>query len=187
MDFENLKLSSNKYDRYIYESINKTCNELDLDETQKELFLKNYVEKKNKKYEVQYKTIEGFSGPYRGKFLKGYSPQNKGKNYDTLKEALEAFKKDDYAKGITMTRTGKYTIRISGELNESTINSNGSCEISWVVEDRKIVINQKCGGQFEIIKIKGLKYYFNVDNYKIYNLDGSLYGYMEAGLVKKNK
>ena len=46
MDFENLKLSSNKYDRYIYESINKTCNELDLDETQKELFLKNYVEKK---------------------------------------------------------------------------------------------------------------------------------------------
>ena len=102
-----------------------------------------------------------------------------------MKEALEAFKKDDYAKGITMTRTGKYTIRISGELNESTINSNGSCEISWVVEDRKIVINQKGGGQFEIIKIKGLKYYFNVDNYKIYNLDGSLYGYMEAGLVKK--
>ena len=49
MDFENLKLSNNKYDRYIYESIIKTCDELDLDETHKELFLKNYVEKKNKK------------------------------------------------------------------------------------------------------------------------------------------
>ena len=183
MDFENLRISNNKYDRFIYETIKETCYELGLDETQKELFLKNYVGKKNKRYEIQYKTIEGFSGPYRAKFLKGYSPQNKGKNFDTLKEALEAFKKDDYAKGITMTRTGKYTIRISDELIPSPINSNGSCEISWLVEDRKIVKNQKKGGDFEIIKVKGEQCYFNVNTYNIYNMQGRKIGKIEKGII----
>lgn len=185
MDFENLKLSNNKYDRYIYETIIQTCNRLGIEEHKNE-FLKTYTEKKNKKYEYQYKPIEGFSGPYRAKYLKGYSPQNKGKNFDTLKEAIEAFKKDDYAKGITMTRTGKYTVRISDELIDSPINSNGSCEISWIIEDRKMVKTQKNGGNFEIINVKGEKCYFNTKNYKIYSNDKQYIGKMEKGVIIYN-
>ena len=82
-----------------------------------------------------------------------------------------------------MTRTGKYTIRISDELIESPINSNGSCEISWLVEDRKIVKNQKKGGDFEIIKVKGEQCYFNVNTYNIYNMQGRKIGKIEKGVI----
>ena len=45
MDFENLKQSNNKYDRFIYETIIQTCNRLGIEEHKNE-FLKTYTEKK---------------------------------------------------------------------------------------------------------------------------------------------
>ena len=172
MEFENLRTSNNKYDIYFYETINEVIEEMQLDDNLKEIFLKKFIDKKEKKYHNNFKPIDGFSGPYRGKYLKGYSPQNKGKNFDTLKEAIEAFKKDDFANGITLTRNGKYTIRMSDKLMDSPINSNGSCEISWVIEDRNLLFNSNEKGDFEIITLKGTQYYFNTKNYKIYSMDG---------------
>lgn len=180
MEFEKLKTSNNKYDRIFYETIEDvfTRNDLEID---KGIFYKTYLNKKQKKHDRQYKEIEGFKGPFRGKYLKGYSPQFRGKNFDTLKEVLEAFKKDDFAQGITMTRNGKYTIRRSTELLESRINDNGSMEISWILENKK-KIDIKEGGRFEKIKIKGIEYFFNLDTYKIYNESGKKVGILSKGI-----
>ena len=158
MEFEKLKSSSNKYDRLFFDTIEQVFLDLDLDQENKKNFYQTYLLKKQKKYTKQYNEIEGFEGPFRGKYLKGYAPQFKGKNFDTLSEVLEAFKKDDYAKGITLTRNGKYTIRRSDSLLNSKVNDNGSLEISWIIKDRKS-LKAKIGGIFEIIKIKGEKYY----------------------------
>ena len=183
MEFENLKKSNNKYDRIFFDTIEDIFSRLDI-EVDKGEFYKTYLNKKQKKYKIQYKEIEGFSGPYRGKYLKGYAPQFRGKYFDTIEETLEAFKKDDYAVGITLARNGKYTIRRSKELLESRTNDNGSLEISWVLNDRK-KLDVKEGGLFEKIKIKGSIYFFNTKNYKIYDINSNYYGKMEKGEIKK--
>lgn len=183
-----LKFSKNKYDRYIYESIIKTCDELDLGEKERELFLKNYVEKKERRYEVQYKPIEGLSGPYRNKYLKGYSPLNRGQNYSTIGDALKALENDKSANGITLTRTGKYTIRLSKELLDSPINSNGSSEISWILENRRELKEKDVDyGDYEIISIHNSDYYLNRLNYKIYTMSKRYYGKLEMGKINKKK
>tara|TARA_B100000787_G_scaffold123310_1_gene92776 strand:+ start:295 stop:645 length:351 start_codon:yes stop_codon:yes gene_type:complete len=116
--------------------------------------------------------------------LKGYSPQFKGKSFITLKDTLEAFEKDDFAKGITLSRNGKYTIRRSGELLDSKINDNGSCEISWIFQNKKKIEK----GKFEIIKIKGFNYFFNTNNYKIYNKETKKHiGTLNRGIIIKKK
>ena len=184
MEFENLKSSNNKYDRIFFETIEDVFGRLDIDIDKGE-FYKTYLNKKQKKYQRQYKEIEGFSGPFRGKYLKGYAPQFRGKYFDTIKETLENFKKDDYAVGITLARNGKYTIRRSKELLDSKTNDNGSVEISWVLNDRK-KLEIKEGGKFEKIKIKGEEYFFNIDNYKIYDMNCKYYGVMKKGEIMKN-
>ena len=182
MEFENLKKSNNKYDRIFFETIEDVFNRLDI-EIDKGEFYKTYLNKKQKKSQRQYKEIDGFNGPFRGKYLKGYSPQFRGKYFDTIKETLEAFKKDDYAVGITLARNGKYTIRRSKELLESRTNDNGSVEISWILNDRK-KLDVKEGGIFEIIKIKECKFFLNTHNYKIYDFNYKFYGRIEKGQIK---
>ena len=184
MEFENLKKSNNKYDRLFYDTIEDVFSRLDI-EIDKSEFYQTYLNKKQKKYQRQYKEIEGFKGPFRGKYLKGYSPQHRGKYFDTIKETLEAFKKDDYAKGITLARNGKYTIRRSDELLESKVNDNGSVEISWIIDDRK-KLEVKEGGKYEKIKINGEEYYFNTQNYKIYDINCKFYGRLVCGKIEKN-
>ena len=179
MEFEKLKTSNNKYDRIFYETIEGVFSENNL-ELDKGVFYKTYLNKKQKKHERQYKEIEGFKGPFRGKYLKGYSPQFRGKYFDTINDVLEAFKKDDFAKGITLARNGKYTIRRSVKLLDSRVNDNGSMEISWVLEDKK-KLNVKEGGEFEKIKIKGTLCYFNLSSYKIYDLEFNQIGFLRCG------
>jgi hypothetical protein len=184
MEFENLKSSNNKYDRIFFETIEDVFNRMDI-EIDKGEFYKTYLNKKQKKHQRQYKEIEGFSGPFRGKYLKGYAPQFRGKYFDTIKEALEHFKNDDYAEGITLARNGKYTLRRSNILLDSQTNGNGSIEISWVLNDRtKLDIND--GGIYIKIKIKGYEYFFNTNNYKIYDSKNKYYGKMVKGTIIKH-
>ena len=183
MEFENLKKSNNKYDRIFYDTIEEIFSKSNIN-IEKGEFYKTYLNKKQKKYQRQYREIEGFNGPFRGKYLKGYAPQFRGKYFNTIKETLEAFKKDDYAMGITLARNGKYTIRRSKELLESKVNDNGSLEISWTLIDRKR-LEIKEGGKYERVKIKGEEYLFNTDNYKVYDLNNKYYGKLERGEIKK--
>ena len=86
--------------------------------------------------------------------------------------------------GITLARNGKYTIRRSKELLESKVNDNGSLEISWILIDRK-KLKIKEGGKYERLRIKGVEYLFNTDNYKVYDLNYKYYGKLEKGEIKK--
>uniref|UniRef100_A0A6C0J7Q3 Uncharacterized protein n=1 Tax=viral metagenome TaxID=1070528 RepID=A0A6C0J7Q3_9ZZZZ len=170
MEFEKLKSSKNKYDLLFFNTIEEVFSNNELDPTNKEDFYKTFIEIKRKKACKEYNEIEGFEGPYRGKYLDGFSPQFKGKSFDTIKETLEAFRKDDYAKGITLNRYGKYTIRKSDVLLSSNTNATGSMEISWIVGNDSLKVKE--GGNFEIIKINGEELYMNTFNYKIYTKEG---------------
>ena len=180
MELESFKNSSNKYDKLFFETIEKVFLDLGLEESNKNIFYKTYLEKKQNKYTRQYKEIEGFDGPYRSKYLKGYSPLYRGKLFNTMKETLEAFRKDDFAEGITLNRNGKYTIRRTKKLLDSPTNGSGSIEISWVLNDKK-KLDIKSGGNFEKIKIKGVEYFINMKNYKIYNMQSKKVGILLKG------
>ena len=186
MELESFKNSSNKHDKLFLETIEKVFLDLGLEESNKNIFYKTYLEKKQNKYTRQYKEIDGFEGPFRSKYLKGYAPQYRGKLFNTMKETLEAFRKDDFAEGITLNRNGKYTIRRTKKLIDSPTNGSGSIEISWVLKDRK-KLDVKSGGDFEKIKIKGKEYYINTKNYKIYDMESKKVGKLLKGeFIKMN-
>ena len=68
---------------------------------------------------------------------------------------------------------------------DSQTNGNGSIEISWVLNDRtKLDIND--GGIYIKIKIKGYEYFFNTNNYKIYDSKNKYYGKMVKGTIIKH-
>lgn len=178
MDFESLRTSENKYKRYFYETIQECSRRFELEEETKNEIYETFL----KKCEKQHPKIDGFSGPFKGKYLKRHSPQNKGKFYDTLEEAVEAVNKDHGAKGITLTRNGKYSIRMTKKLLDSPENKKGMTEYTWVLENRKKIEVNK-GGDYEIITIKGEKYFFNEKNYKIYTMKGKKFASLSQGFL----
>merc|ERR1711935_197714 len=166
MSDENRNQSKNRYDNEhdISLKINLTDN--------KNPLLNMNNEKKNLTMECYCKHIDGFSGPYRGKYLAGYAPQYKGKKFKNTDNILKVLKKDNFSNGITLTRDGKYTIRRGKELKDSKINKNGSTEISWIYEGNKFqkekdIKKIKC----EMITLKNKKYFIDNLNYKMYNMD----------------
>ena len=179
MDFESLRTSENKYKRYFYETIQECARRFELEEETKNEIYETFL----KKCEKQHPKIDGFSGPFKGKYLKRHSPQNKGKFYDTLEEAVEAVNRDHGAKGITLTRNGKYTIRMTTKLLDSPVNSKGVTEYTWVLENRKKIDEKNEGGDYEIISIKGSVYYFNTINYKIFSIRKKYVGRIEKGEI----
>ena len=170
MDFESLRTSENKYKRYFYETIQECARRFELEEDTKNEIYETFM----KKCEKQHPKIDGFSGPFKGKYLKRHSPQNKGKFYDTLEEAVEAVNRDHGAKGITLTRNGKYTIRMTTKLLDSPVNSKGVTEYTWVLENRKNIEEPNKGGEYEIISIKGVNYYFNKRRQRVYTMKKKL-------------
>ena len=92
MELERFKNSDNKHDKLFLATIEKVFLDLGLEESNKNIFYKTYLEKKQNKYTRQYKEIDGFDGPPRTKYLKGYAPQYRGKQFNTMKETLEALK-----------------------------------------------------------------------------------------------
>lgn len=179
MDFESLRTSENKYKRYFYETIQECTRRFELDEETKNEIYETFL----KKCEKQHPKIDGFTGPFKGKYLKRHSPQNKGKFYHTLNEAIQAVNLDHGAKGITLTRNGKYTIRMTTQLLQSPINHKGITEYTWVLENRKQIEDNNKTGHYEKISIKNTLYYFNTINYKLFSINKKYVGRIENGVI----
>ena len=130
--------SKNKHDKIFYKTIEDFFEEIDTINGEKrnlkEIIYNNYITNKTLEKEINFKKIEGFDGPFIGKYLKGFSPQFKNRVFNTINETLLHFHKDDFALGITLNRNGKYTIRRSNTLQNSKINTNNNTEISWILK-----------------------------------------------------
>ena len=65
MDFESLRTSENKYKRYFYETIQECARRFELEEETKNEIYETFL----KKCEKQHPKIDGFSGPFKGKYF----------------------------------------------------------------------------------------------------------------------
>lgn len=156
-------------------------------------------------HKKKFKNIEGFNGPFIGKYLKGFSPQFKNRVFNTINDTLLHFHKDDFALGITLNRNGKYTIRRSNKLINSPTNTNGNTEISWIfIPPKKINNNTHTNNNnnhnnnnnnnktnknltkisMEIIKINNIDTFFNPINMKLYNKNKKLIGKIYKGNIR---
>ena len=156
-------------------------------------------------------SINGFNGPYRNQYLKGLVLGAGIKRFSTLNEAIEAAKKRKTCYGITLTRIGNYELRKGTELKDSDPNNRfKSIEITWIKNEdeltkleekkpRKIIKKRKkinvyslyksrkpnpeC---FEIIKIKGIEYYYNISRRELRDVEGNIKGHFIRGKVVFN-
>ena len=136
MNTKLVRESKNKHDKIFYETMEEVMDKV-MDKIMdkvmdKDSIYKIYLKNKNQERSKLSKKIENFEGPFIGKYLKGYSPQFKNKYFNTIQETLSHFHKDHFALGITLNRNGKFTIRRSNKLINSTTNTNGNTEISWI-------------------------------------------------------
>ena len=77
--------------------------------------------------------LEGFNGPFINEYLEGMAPNCNDKKFRTLDEARKECLKNNFSTGITLTRSGFYTLRKGKRLlNSDPKNKFKNKEITWV-------------------------------------------------------
>ena len=148
--------------------------------------------------------INGFDGPFRNQYLKGLVLGGGIKRFKNLDEAIKAAKKRKNCGGITLTRIGNYELRKGLELRDSDPNNRfKSIEITWVMNDdikekqvKKIIKRKKKENPyslykskkpndetFELIKVKGREYYYNIKRRELRDIEGNIKGNFVKGKV----
>lgn len=150
--------------------------------------------------------IDNFEGPYENKYLSGFAPGTHDKKFKTLEEAITNCLNNKFCTGITYTRNGFYTLRKGVRLLDSDKQKRfKNKEITWVKDSNYIIPEKKKSNRnifnkeniliqeineknkynpddlYEIISIKGNKYYYNIKNRNILDLDGSIIGELIRG------
>ena len=173
--YEKLKTSKNPNNVLILKTLEESLTEIDREVKEKiiESLSKNFlkISKKVKlKEDFSEKKIEGFEGPYINQYLKGMCPTSGDNKFKTLEEAIKGANMSLYCSGITLTRQGYFTLRFGKELKNSDVNKRfKNKEITWIKnETEKLKFEEKKSSNpeevFEIIKIKGEDYYYNIKN-----------------------
>jgi hypothetical protein len=155
--------------------------------------------------------IEGFNGPYRNQYLKGIAVGKGLKRFQNLEEALEAALANNRCGGITVTRTGIYTLRQKTNLyNSDPKNKFQSIEVTYVkntskpvetVESEKKIISRESvlieeyienkknkidlDQIYERIKYLNQEYYYNIPTRNILDLNGTSIGKLVRGKIVK--
>lgn len=162
------------------------------------------MSKKNDNTDMLVK-IDGFNGPFRNQYLKGLVLGAGIKKFKNFNDAIKAAKKHKNCAGITLTRMGNYELRKGLELRDSDPNNRfKSIEITWVLnndfkEEKKVkkIIKRKKKENvysvykskkpnpetYEIIKVKGVEYYYNVNRRELRDLEGNIKGNFIRGKV----
>ena len=173
--YEKLKTSKNPNNILILKTLEESLLDIDreLKEELMESLSKNFlkISKQVKlKEDFSEKKIKGYEGPFINQYLKGMCPTSGENKFKSIDEATKAANKSIYCSGITLTRQGYFTLRFGKELKDSDVNKRfKNKEITWVKnENQKIEFEEKKSSNpdevFEIIKIKGQDYYYNIKN-----------------------